>query len=370
MKNLSLLAYTLTVLISVSPLQAYERGVEYPYQQEMIRLASPFFAIEIMPQSAGRISSVKLPPPYGELLAPSEISVVEETPLFRYPKDNMNGIFELFWGEKLNGSNPMQIQEKTPYSVTLESRFYGNLLLDLRRKISICPDALEIRVQSIFTNRSGKSWKLRPWIHLVGTHPSSPQIPQQPGTHRRPGFGIVGDASVPKLFTFNKNNNFIPPGADWIGTRLNGKKVVWALILPENTLQNDGIFYSWGDGKDNGIQTSEIIWPEFQLPDNSFAAINYTILIFPGLEQLNGIIGKTGIEIRNGKLIMSFAADEPERVVTISYKNSDGSKNSATIRIPSGRAGSQRIIPMPWQNIPLEATWQNGNSPAKALFFP
>ncbi|MBE6365866.1 MAG: hypothetical protein E7053_09015 [Lentisphaerae bacterium] len=356
--------------ICATTLSAYERGVEHPRRQEIILLASPRLAIEIMPESAGRISSIKLPAPYGELLAPSRVSEIEETPLFRYPKDNMNGIFELFWENRINGSNPMRVVAQTQNSLTMECRFYGNILLDLTRQITLVPDALEIRVQSTFTNRSGKVWKLRPWIHLVGTAPSSPQIPQQPGTHRRPGFGIVGNAPAPKLFTFNKNNNFLPPGANWLGVKLNGKKIVWALTLPEKTLQNDGIFYSWGDGNRGGIQTSEVIWPEFQLPNDGSATINYSILIFPGLEQLNGIIGKTGIEIKDGKLTASFAADEAERIITFFYKTADGSENSATVKLPSGKAGSIQVLSVPWNDRIIEAAWQIGQSPKQPLFLP
>ncbi len=349
---------------------AYERGMEHPRQQEIITLSSPLLAIEIMPESAGRISSIKLPAPYGELLAPSRISDIEETPLFRYAKDNMNGIFELFWENKLNGNSRMPVQEKTDSYLVLDGRFYGNIQLDLKRQITLIPDALEIRIQSTFTNRSGKMWKLRPWIHLVGMPPSIPQIPQQPGTHYRPGFGIVGNASRPELFTFNKNNNFLPPGANYLGVKLAGKKVVWALMLPERTLQNDGIFYSWGDGNRGGIQTSEIIWPEFQLQNDESATINYSILIFTGLEQLNGIISKTGIEIRENKLIASFAANEPERIITFFYKNADGSENPVTIRIAPGQAGTQQEITMPWNTRPIEITWQIGNGEKQALFFP
>jgi hypothetical protein len=146
--------------------------------------------------------------------------------------------------------------------------------------------------------------------------------------------------------------------------------VVWALILPENTLQNDGIFYSWGDGNRGGMQTSEVIWPEFQLQNDESATINYSIMIFPGLEQLNGIIGKTGIEINGNQLLVSFAADEPERIVTFFYKNADGSENSAAIKIAPGRAGTQQVIAMPWSTRPVEITWQTGNGEKQTLFFP
>ena len=130
------------------------------------------------------------------------------------------------------------------------------------------------------------------------------------------------------------------------------------------------IFYSWGDGNRGGIQTSEVIWPEFQLPNDGSATINYSILIFPGLEQLNGIIGKTGIEIKDGKLTASFAADEAERIITFFYKTADGSENSATVKLPSGKAGSIQVLSMPWNDRIIEAAWQIGQSPKQPLFLP
>ena len=76
------------------------------------------------------------------------------------------------------------------------------------------------------------------------------------------------------------------------------------------------------------------------------------------------------IEIKDGKLTASFAADEAERIITFFYKTADGSENSATVKLPSGKAGSIQVLSMPWNDRIIEAAWQIGQSPKQPLFLP
>lgn len=357
MKYLSILFALLT--FTTPALSAYERTVSRTVNGKEMKIANKFLALTILPERSGRISSIRVKDRNMELLTPAKVSSVEETPLFFYMTDNMNGIYELFWSKKINGTVGMSCTEIKADKITLDGNFYGNDEIKLYREISLTPDALEINIHTVFTNIADKPAVWTPWVHLVGTPISGAQIPCAPGKHHRAGFGNIGSSELPKLFTFSKFNNYLVPGANWIGVRCKGKNLVWALTLPAGTLDKEGVFYSWGNGKVDGIQSSEVVWPKFNLAPKASGTIDYSFLIFPGLDSLNGIWGHTGVSLmeKNGKAVLTFSASRKEaaRQGNLHWQDDNGKMMIHPFKLPELAAGQSHQIILPLKKLPKTA---------------
>ncbi|MBO7329160.1 MAG: hypothetical protein J6W00_10370 [Lentisphaeria bacterium] len=335
---------------------AYERGKTRNVNGKEITLKNKCISMIILPERAGRISSLSLTDKNLELLTPGKVSVVEETPLFSYSSDNMMGVYELIWRAKINGTVGMEYTVNAN-KITFTGKFYGNTEVDLTREVTLVPDALAIEVKSTFTNTAKTDQSLAPWIHLVGAPLTSASLPLAPGTHRRDGFGLIGKNSIPKLFTFGKHNNYLPPGDNWVALRRVGKNVVWALRLPEGTLDKEGVFYSWGNGKD--IQSAEVIWPKHALKPQGKFTINYSLEIFDGLDTINALWGNTGLSLtmKDGKAVLNFVASrkEPARKGVLEWKTGSKDSGKYPFAIPALAPGKSAEVILPLKAIPETA---------------
>ena len=342
---------------------AFERGRKIDVNGREITIGNDRLSLTMLPERSGRITSLYLTGKKLELLTPGKVTAVEETPLFSYTTDNMMGIYELIWGAKINGTVGMKCTAAANKAV-FDGKFYGNIEIDLFREVTIVPDAFELQFKTTITNKAKTPQKIAPWLHLVGNPRSFPQIPQAAGTQRREGFGNIGKNAVPQLFTFGKHNNYLLPGANWIGIVLHGKSVAWALRLPQGTLDKEGVFYSWGDGKVGGIQTSEVVWPKYPLKPQEKFTFTYSIEIFPGLNGLNAIIGHTGmaLEVKNGKLMLKFAASAKEaaRKAVLECKSKEGKVTTFDLAIPALDAGKCIEIPVNADALPRSAVIRTG----------
>ena len=354
---------TILSLFAAFTVNAYERGQNKETNGKEVSISNSHLSVTMLPERSGRITSLYLTGKKLELITPGKVTAVEETPLFSYTTDNMMGIYELIWGAKINGTVGMSCTAAAN-KAAFDGKFYGNIEIDLYREVTIVPDAFELQFKTAITNKAKTPQKIAPWLHLVGDHRSFPQIPQAAGTQRREGFGNIGKSSTPQLFTFGKHNNYLLPGTNWIGVVRHGKDVAWALRLPENTLAKEGVFYSWGDGKVGGIQTSEVVWPKYPLDPQEKFTFTYSIEIFPGLNGLNAIIGHTGValEVKNGKLVMKFAASTKEaaRKAVLECKSKDGKVTAFDLAIPALDAGKCVEIPVNTNTLPYSAVIRTG----------
>ena len=359
-------------LSAVLPVSAYERGKTVDINGSKVIIKNANLSATILPERAGRITSLYLNGKQLELLTPCKVTAVEETPLFSYSTDNMMGIYELIWGQKINGTVSMKCTAKADNAL-LEGKFYGNIELDLQREITLVPDTFEMLIKCVITNTAKTPQKIAPWIHLVGTPVSTAIIPQSAGPVRRTGFGSVGKSPVPSLATFGKHNNYLPPGADWAAVKFAEKSVVWVIRLPEGTLDKEGVFYSWGDGKVNGIQTTEVVWPAKMIAPMEKLSVSYSIAVFDGLDSVNTVFGSTGAEfaLKDGKLVLKFCASAGEnaRKAVLTCKDKAGTETQYAFDIPALKAGKCAEVTLPAKELPYTAKIKIDGKKEYTVFF-
>lgn len=365
-------AFIFALFLFAAPVSAYERGTSSVVNGKEIKTANKFLSLTFLPERSGRISSIILKNSNLELLTPTIVSKITETPLFSFVNDNMNGIYELIWGKKINGAIGVEYLQKDN-KICFKGNFYGALEFNIDREVTLIPDALAIEIKAVFTNTAKTAQTLAPWVHLVGTPVSAPQIPCAPGYQRRSGFGKVGFSDIPELFTFKKDNNFLLPGDNWMAVKQIGKNVVWVLRVPAGTLDKEGVYYSWGDGKVNGVQSTEIIWPSKTIAPGQTMDISYCLEIFPGLDSINAMWGNSGVSltVKAGKVVMKFAASrqEPARKAAFEWKNPGKDAGVFRFDIPALAPGESAEITLPLTELPRTAILRDRESGKTATVF-
>ena len=348
--------FLFSAIICTLTSSAFERGRKIDVNGKEITIGNDRLSITVLPERAGRISSIFLKEGKIELLDPSKVSAVMETPLFSYTSDNMKGIYELLWKKKLNGTVGVDCTVANG-KIIADGKYYGNVEVDLLREISLVPDALALEVKATFSNITASESEITPWIHIIGMPESTALIPLAAAPVHREGFGVLGKFPVPSLFTHGKHNNYLPPGTNWIAVKYTSKNLVWILRLPEGTLDKDGIFYSYGNGK--GLQTSEVIWPKSIVKPQGKVAISYTIEIFPEMDNLNAVCGNTAVSfaLKDGKLALKFCASRKEnaRKAVLICKDKAGTETQYAFNIPALAAGKGAQVTLPANAMPYTA---------------
>lgn len=353
------------LVLSGSNIYAFQRGEVRDISGKRLQVSNNLLSVTVLPEYSGRIASLRLANGI-ELLASPQISETVETPLFSYKSDNGYGLVERFWKVKSRADVPGHgyIDGNKLY-FTLNR--CGGTELELERVIVLPANSLEVVVNVSYSNPGEKNLSLRPWLNIIGTIPSRALIPVQ-GTAERQGFPALRKSVVPYLFSDGGGNNFLPPGDSWIGIEAMDKMTVWAFCLPEEGLCNSGIFYSFGN-RNNGMQTSEVILPEMVIPAGGKSGFSYRILVFPGIKQLNAVLGSTGIAFTPGKLTAVAAKEEKARSFTLVYRPAgENSDRSFRIDLPEMKSGEKQEVILPFSSVPEEAFLQS-DSIAVRLFF-
>ena len=116
------------IAASVSLISLYaapQRGVVEYFSPELVSLKNEHISISIAPAALGRVVSFKLNSTGAEMLNPTKLTRLWMSPLHEIRGDNFQGIRELLWGGKINGSIPMQVVKKSADSITV----YSNIIL-------------------------------------------------------------------------------------------------------------------------------------------------------------------------------------------------------------------------------------------------
>ena len=366
-KFITLLIMVLGAVLYAAP----KRGVLESYSPELITLKNANISISIAPDALGRVVSFKLNKSNAEMLNPTKITRIWLSPLHEIRGDNFQGIRELLWRGKVNGSVPMQVTAKKDDSITVYSKAYGATCFEVTRSITLLPDGFGFIWKTKFTNHSRQSEKCDLWYNFQGVEPALARIPVAGGTNPVRG---KGRATFPRDFMFTKGHgeHFLPPGADYAAFVETKQDAVWAVLFPPTELKPDGLFYSWGNRSANSIRTMEPVLKSRNLKSGESFESQMTMLIFPGLKDFSGMVGLTGFEFKpNGKksvLRLVNAVARPAETLEVELNGKNGSKKF-TFPLPVRKAGTLSELTVDFDQLPETGIAKLGNESGK-LFFP
>lgn len=309
---------------------APKRGVVEYFSPELITLTNNKVTISIAPAALGRVVSFKINETGAEMLNPTKLTRLWMSPLHEIRGDNFQGIRELLWSGKINGSIPMQVVKKSDDSITVYSKSYGASSFEVTRTVTMLPEGFGFVWQTKLTNKSPKAEKCDLWYNFQGVEPALPRIPVAGGTHKVRGKGAE---TYPRDFMFVKGigQYYLPPGADYAAFVEAKQNAVWAVLLPETEMKPDGLFYSWGNNSPNSIRTVEPLLKTRTLKPGATAESQMTMLIFPGLTDFVGMLKMTGFEVKvqeksgfckfMNSIKSFFGADTCDKIYTLRLVN-------------------------------------------------
>ncbi|MBO7328790.1 MAG: hypothetical protein J6W00_08475 [Lentisphaeria bacterium] len=383
----SLLFAVSFLLLSLSA--APKRGMVEFFSPELITLKNDQISISIAPAALGRVVSFKLNESGAEMLNPTKLTRLWMSPLHEIRGDNFQGIRELLWSGKINGSIPMQVVKKSADSITVYSKSYGASCFEVTRSITLLPNGFGFIWNTNMTNRSPKSEKCDLWYNFQGVEPALPRIPVAGGTHK---VRNKGAETYPRDFMFVKGigQYYLPPGANYAAFVEAKQNAVWAVLLPESEMKPDGMYYSWGNNSPNSIRTVEPILKSRNLKPGASISSQMTMLIFPGLNDFAGMTGMSAFELKMVEksgiskffnslfssekpdfsyiIRMVNAVDRPAENLEVELTGKNGSKKFS-FALPARKAGSLNEFPVDFTEKPETGKIKLGNESGK-LFFP
>ena len=387
--------FTLLLLAAVSACSLYaapKRGTIEYFSPELVSLTNNKISISIAPAALGRVVSFKLNETGAEMLNPTKLTRLWMSPLHEIRGDNFQGIRELLWSGKINGSIPMQVVKKSDDSVTVFSKSYGASCFEVTRTVTLLPNGYGFVWQTKLTNHSPNAEKCDLWYNFQGVEPALPRIPVAGGTHKVRGKGAE---TYPRDFMFVKGNGqyFLPPGADYAAFVEANQNAVWAVLLPETEMKPDGMFYSWGNNSPNSIRTVEPLLKTRTLKPGASAESKMTMLIFPGLTDFVGMLKMTGFEVKvqekssfckfmnsikaifgaescdkSYTLRLVSAVDAPAENMSVELTGKKGTKKF-TFALGERKAGALQEFALDIDEFPETGKVTLGNETGK-LFFP
>lgn len=290
----------------------YERNVETFSSYRRVTMENPFLLLTFAPDQLGRLASVRLKEKGTELTGEFKLSRYTETPLFYLDSDNFHGIRELFWRRSLSGISPMKEKITAKGKIFFTTPGYGGSNVGLNRTVTLHPEGLWAEFESVLVNNGKSVEKIAVWLNLQGAPPAVPVIPAA-GSGSVPQRGVMNLYHRPFLFNGAGGNSNLPCAAEWAGFTLPGRKVVWVLIA--HGLSRGGYYYSWGNQDNRApIRTVEPVFSEVAVkPGEKSAPFRYTLAVFPGLENINGLCGPRGIEVvsRGEKVLVRICSALP-----------------------------------------------------------
>ena len=311
---------------------------------EAAALENRYLALEFLPESMGRISSIRYRPSGKELLSPYKAVILRGNPLFEPVRDNGCGIRELLWGVTMTGASiPVATESQTRESITFSSGYYGNTNFGLKRHVRLLPDSLIIETSLEIRNNGGTPASYSVWLNLL---PATPAVPVIPAAAKRPARGR-GARWVPPcatIFSGLPGEASVSPAQCWAGAVLEGGSLVWACEAPSAEFEPDGFFYSWqGNTQSGKVCTFEPVFGSRRLPPGGTQRHDYRILVFPGLSGLRTVLGDCGVdaalEPSHAEVKISAASPQKPQEWELFLDGSSRQVSLGGIQIPALDAG-------------------------------
>jgi hypothetical protein len=270
----------------------------------VVFLQNKYLKLKFIPEVMGRLTQIEYLPDSCKLLMPFAGMKVAYDPIFSRVESNGMGFRDLFWGARgLTGAmNSMKtVVNRSKGEISFFSNNYGPLPISLHRTVKLPENSTIFEITSkVLKHDSGKNLKLAPWYNLV---PGGPEtgvltIPARGGV-RNLNATACHYCTEDTLLTGSKDINFVAPARNWVATCYPKAKLVFAIIVPQNLLESDGLFYFWS-GKIEGrnVRTMEIILRQKTLKAGSSYTYSCRLGVFPGLSSVKEICNNTAIDCR------------------------------------------------------------------------
>jgi len=227
-------------------------------------------------------------------------------PLFTKLSSNGIGACDEFWRSFLHHSEQeMSVDEHSKTQIALSAQYYGWKNLNLSRTITLLPGTSVIDVATRLESNSESPYSMPApvWsFHLDGGNPRLVEdfVPLYPILGETTSVGGRKCTPVsPQITQISrwKSGNFAP-ARNWIAVGFPPQKMVFALIVPEESLLPDGNFYALYGGLDRRwFWNMQIIFnpcPVMHYGDSH--AYSFQIAVFYGIGELKDICGGTAID--------------------------------------------------------------------------
>ena len=279
---------------------------EEPVAYKSLHLENEFLMLEVLPESLGRIQQIQDKNNGHRFLRERKTKRVSLDPLFTKLVSNGIGACDEFWRSFLTHSEQaMSVEEYSETHMLLSAEYYGWKNLNLSRKISLLPGTSVIHVASSFVSNSKTAYSVPPpvWrFHLDGGNPNRADefIPLYPirGDIASVGGRKCTAISPPVTQISRWKCGSFAPARNWIAVGFPHQQMVFALIVPEESLFPDGNFYALYGGLDRRwFWNMHIIFnpcPVMNYGDSY--AYSFQIAVFYGIGELKDICGDIAIE--------------------------------------------------------------------------
>lgn len=364
------LASLLTVVTALNIFAAVKIETTKVCGLEAKIIENKFLRFTVIPAACGRISSIFLKGKAHEMLLNYSETRRQEDPLLpEMVFSNFGGIKEWFWQKKWKNltNSAMVITDSAANEkeakISLFSRGYMSSPIQMAKTCLLEEDCLKIEMNICLKNTGRDIENFSLWINSIpnlDTGSDCSIIPiagNTPYVNKRPT--LSGKRTEIWRFEAGKSfDKFIAPGAGWNAIYL--KKINTIMLLSVSTVNDlipGGMFYMWRgriDGKE--VVTQEIMFPPLKLGPAQEKQYSLSLMIFPGMSEINALSGDTAIFMKEGKneivFKMNSAGSHPKRMLSICRNDKitklavppmlPGKNTVITAQIPAGEQGKLR----------------------------
>ena len=247
-------------------------------EYKTITIQNSYIKLDILPDSCGRISSIKFLPENLELMMPYKESTVSQDPLLpEIIESNGGGAKEWLWGKKPISRMAMadikvkEDKNSGTKTVSMYSRYYMSENVSLFKTVEISKGNCFFSARLKIKNIDKQSAEIALWenlIPLIGKKSGDSVIIPAAGNVKEAGGKTMhllsDDALVTETSSSELKEDYFAPARGWIARFSKEQNLVFAIRTKMENLKPDGFFYRWKND-DGSIFTQEIIFSKVSL---------------------------------------------------------------------------------------------------------
>ena len=367
---------TLTLLFFCNGICKAVDIIEYKDKagQQRIVIRNQWLAAEFFPDASALFSGLQFLPEKRSLIDPVETSASIDDLLPSILYTNSCGGRELLWGKKhfANVFFPVAKQEATPESghIVFSNRYLLNENLEATKKVILSTDSLSVRICFTLKNHEKQAKTLRFWANFIPQlspdgHLDTVLLPARGGVRRVKERGVTffERDCIYEDREFSNKEVFVAPALPWIGR--NSEKLPGVLVMrcDADALGDSGFLYSYKRGPHSPTHTMEIVFAPVEINSGDSADFNVDYLFFPHLNNISGVCGDIGMEIRDQHLFLEAASPSKGGRLALEYRNAAaavlGKVELQISALPTGIL-QQHLIRLPAETSHVSGTFEDG----------